>query len=306
MTTAVFSCMRNEGPFLLEWLAYHRVIGFDRILIATNACTDGSDDLCAALAQAGVLTHLPHSPAPGQSPQDSGMRAAFAHLADHPVDWLLHSDADEYLWLAEGHDLTTLIATAGNADVIALPWCAFGDNGHATWPGATLPFFTRRGPWPNPEHDKFKSLFRPAAFSHAHDHMPTGPRTATPRVVSTTGAPLDPAPFFSAKHHSRYRPLEISLAPGPARLNHYAIRSSDTFQARARRGDGQGKDGSKYRLGSRWHRIANRNEVEDRSILRLWPATLAELAHLRALPGIALAEAAIPPQAGPSIKEQDA
>ncbi|HRK43782.1 MAG TPA: glycosyltransferase family 2 protein, partial [Gemmobacter sp.] len=27
MTITVFTCMRNEGPFLLEWLAYHRLIG---------------------------------------------------------------------------------------------------------------------------------------------------------------------------------------------------------------------------------------------------------------------------------------
>ena len=30
------SAMRNEGPFILEWLAYHRVIGIGRIVVISN------------------------------------------------------------------------------------------------------------------------------------------------------------------------------------------------------------------------------------------------------------------------------
>ena len=293
MSSAVFACMRNEGPFLMEWVAYHRVIGFDRILVATNACTDGSDHLLSALMAAGALTHLPHSPAAGIAPQDSGMRAALAHLDKAPVDWLLHIDADEYLNLHAQTPLRDLLALGDTAHVIALPWRAFGDSGHARWPGATLPHFTRCEAAPNPETTKFKSLFRPAAFAHAHDHMPVSPRIAAPRVVAANGANLDPAPLMSRRHHSRYRPLAISLAPGLAVINHYAIRSTDTYRLRAQRGDGQGKDANeKYRIGGRWHRIANRNEAEDLSILRHWPATQAELARLRALPGVAAAETA--------------
>lgn len=284
--------MRDEGPFLLEWLAYHRQLGFGEIFIASNDCTDGSDDLLATLAQAGALTHLPHQPPKGISAQESGIAAAFAGFAETPPDWLLHIDADEFLWLDAGETLQSLIARAGAAHVIALPWAGFGDSGHGRWPGATLPHFTRRGSWPDPVHDKFKSFFRPAAFASAHDHMPTRPKVAAPQVVSASGAALDPAPLLSRRHHARYRPFELSLKPGPARINHYAIRSSDTFAARARRGDGQGKVTGKYRLGSRWHRIANRNEIEDTTMLAHWPATCAELTRLRALPGVLARETA--------------
>lgn len=293
MSAAVFACMRNEGPFLMEWVAYHRVIGFDRVLVTTNTCTDGSDVLLEALMAGGALTHLPHVPPRGTPPQDSGMRAALAHLRNGAPDWLLHIDADEFLNIHSDYTLPDLLALGAQAHVIALPWRAFDDSGHARWPGATLTQFTRCEAGPSPETTKFKSLFRPAAFAHAHDHMPLGPRLPAPRVVAANGADLDPAPLLSHRHHSRYRPLEISLAPGRAVINHYAIRSTDTYRLRAQRGDGQGKDATeKYRVGGRWHRIANRNEAEDRSILRHWPATQAELARLRALPGVADAEAA--------------
>ena len=42
---ALMSCMRNEGIHILEWLAYHRVIGFGPVVICSNDCADGSDRL---------------------------------------------------------------------------------------------------------------------------------------------------------------------------------------------------------------------------------------------------------------------
>ncbi len=35
--------MKNEGPYIVEWIAYHRAIGVDNFLIYTNGCEDGTD-----------------------------------------------------------------------------------------------------------------------------------------------------------------------------------------------------------------------------------------------------------------------
>ena len=37
--------MKDEGPFLLEWVAYHRLIGVNDILVFTNDCSDGTDQM---------------------------------------------------------------------------------------------------------------------------------------------------------------------------------------------------------------------------------------------------------------------
>ncbi|NJS38025.1 MAG: hypothetical protein HC783_02425 [Rhodobacteraceae bacterium] len=62
MTTpvALMSCIRNEGIHVVEWLAYHRVIGFGPIIICTNDCTDGTDHLLDALQAGGAVQHLPN------------------------------------------------------------------------------------------------------------------------------------------------------------------------------------------------------------------------------------------------------
>ena len=58
----LLSAMKNEGPDVLEWALYHRLIGFDHILVYTNGCKDGSDRLLDAIADLGWLTHRRHTP----------------------------------------------------------------------------------------------------------------------------------------------------------------------------------------------------------------------------------------------------
>ena len=37
MSFTLFSAMKNEAPFLLEWVAYHKAIGFDRLFFGYAA-----------------------------------------------------------------------------------------------------------------------------------------------------------------------------------------------------------------------------------------------------------------------------
>ena len=59
--------MKNEGPFILEWVAHNLAIGADVIAIFSNDCTDGSDALLDRLDEMGKLRHFDNSskkPAP--------------------------------------------------------------------------------------------------------------------------------------------------------------------------------------------------------------------------------------------------
>ncbi len=288
---ALVSCMRNEGIHSLEWLAYHRVIGFGPVVICTNDCDDASDTLLDLLAAEGEVTHLQNPLPPGTPPQAAGIARAMAYLAGTDAEWLAHLDSDEYLNIAPGAGpVQTLTARAQDAHTIALPWRMFGDSGHRDWPGETLQAFTACEPAPDAATVKFKSLFRFRAFASASDHMPTQPLIDAPLAVNAAGEPLSSAPLHGPPR-SRYQPVETALRGG-AVVNHYATRSTDVFLLKNDRGRGMGPPSDKYHLGSKWHRIANRNDVQDRSILARWPEVAAELARLRALPGVAQAEAA--------------
>ncbi len=291
--TALVSCMRNEGIFVLEWLAYHQCLGFDHIVVISNDCTDGSDQLLDRLAATGQLTHIRQTVPAGTPPQDSGMDLALDWATRHSITWLLHIDSDEFLNITAGTGhLPDLMENAQTADVVAIPWQLYGDAGLAEWtPGSSvLTSFTRAEAAPEPGVTKSKCLFRAASFDAATDHNPRAPRVSDPVVVNPDGAPLNPASLYQHRS-SRFRPRDLAATNSTARINHYAVKSRDLFLMKNDRGDGQGKTGeTKYHLGSNWHRSANKNDVEDRSILRHWPATQARLAALRADPATASAE----------------
>ncbi len=285
--------MRNEGIFILEWLAYHQTVGFGHITIISNDCTDGSDLLLDALAAEGHITHIRQTVPAGMPPQDSGMDLALAWARDSGITWLLHIDSDEFLNITAGSGhLPDLMANAAEADVVAIPWQLFGDAGLAEWtPGmAVLPSFTRAEAAPEPRVTKSKCLFRAASFAAATDHNPRQPLVDTPVVVNPDGTPLQAASLYQDRS-SRFRPHDLAAHNTTARINHYAVKSRDLFMMKNDRGDGQGKLGqTKYHLGSNWHRSANKNDTQDRSILRHWPDTQERLARLRAVPAIAAAE----------------
>ena len=110
MRAVLIACARDEGPFLAEWVAYHRAIGFTDILIYTNELQDGSGALLDAMAAIGVVEHIPNDISLRQSgvaPQRQALSAASAHPTYLKADWALYLDIDEFLNIRAGDGLLT-------------------------------------------------------------------------------------------------------------------------------------------------------------------------------------------------------
>ncbi len=54
--TAV-SMMKDEGPFVIEWVAHHLAVGFTDLVVYTNDCSDGTDDMLIRLEELGLAHH---------------------------------------------------------------------------------------------------------------------------------------------------------------------------------------------------------------------------------------------------------
>lgn len=131
MKITAVTTQKNEGAFLLEWIAYHKLIGFTDIVILSNDCEDGSDVMLDHLSKSGEITHV-HNDGPYD---DRGIQLAALKLADRQqavkeADCVMHLDIDEFLnvHVGEGH-VSDLIAALPEADAIALTWQMFGNNG---------------------------------------------------------------------------------------------------------------------------------------------------------------------------------
>lgn len=102
LKATVVASMRNEGPFILEWLAWYRMLGFSRALVVTNDCTDHSPALLDALEAKGLLAHLRVEIPPGEPITQRKLRAARRHRLVTKADWVFVCDVDEFLVIHYG------------------------------------------------------------------------------------------------------------------------------------------------------------------------------------------------------------
>ncbi|PIV73414.1 MAG: hypothetical protein COW55_13110 [Rhodobacteraceae bacterium CG17_big_fil_post_rev_8_21_14_2_50_65_11] len=280
----VLSCMRNEGMFLLEWVAYYRAIGFDKAVIVTNTCTDGTDLMLDRLDQMGYVRHLRNDWRGAGRPQMESLRIAREDVDDLiEAEWCLHVDSDEFLDVTcgDGH-VDDLLDLTPPTEAIAIAWRLFGNNGHAIWPGGLVTEnFTRARAEPAWNSCLHKSLFKARKFSAISIHMPKHPTHPKVRQHNTRGHAITTDSLFKPAHERHRKMDRAELTWDNAQINHYAIRSDDTFLMKNDRGAANTKGLGKYFMNSIFYLRCNRNDVEDASITRMIPRLREELAVLR-------------------------
>ena len=290
----LISGIKDEGPFILEWVAHHLVLGFDRICVASNDCSDGSDRLLDALAVAGHVEHLANQVPLGQIPQHAGYAAMRAHMGIDDTEWLAVLDADEFLNVHVGAGLVSdLTAAAGDADIISLHALCFAAKPQVNWhPGPICPAF----PWAlavgHKANRSLKSLTRgPARFSHIHNHSLVGfkGKPGDLRIMGGDGtghAPVKGVPLWQQLRNGDLRPGAHALA----QYNHYAVKTWDAFNLRRARGRGAVADGS-VRHTDAYFRDRNVPGVLDTSIARYQGAVAARMAAMLQDARVAAAQA---------------
>lgn len=277
--------VKNEGAFVIDWLAHHRAVGFTDFLVFSNDCTDGTDAMLDRLAAMGWLTHLRNDGPHRKGPQWAALKRAEAHPLRRQADWILVLDIDEYVNVHAGAGtLADLLAALPDATAIPLTWRLFGNAGIRDFTDRPVAAqFTRAAPvvmgWPW-RAALFKTLFRnDGTYARLGVHRPRQPdpaRLPAQRWFDGSGRELPPA-FHSGRIFSNYGQDNYGLA----QLNHYALGAMESYVLKADRGRAN-REASVFDL-SYW---VERNFCtdEDRSILRLEPAAARLRGELRADP----------------------
>lgn len=292
MRITAVTCVKNEGPFLLEWIAFNRVIGVSDHLFYSNDCSDGTDRLLDRLADHGVAVHLPN-PAQGRNYQMEALKDARRQTVVREADWLWVADVDEFLNIHVGDNtIPALITACGDPQAISVTFQFFANAGVETY--ADLPViaqFTRcHNPdlWCAESAIEVKTLVRkdfPLQYYGAHRPFfkTRLPEAKRPRWTDGSGRDV-PENFRLAANKRRLRKFPAQGARSFATLNHYALRSLDSYLVKNDRGD-VNRDNRDF--DDTYWRERNDDAHEDRSILRMLPRLEAQLAALKALPGIA-------------------
>ena len=122
--------VRNEGAFLIDWLAHHRATGFTDFLVFSNNCQDGTDLMLDRLQAMGWLTHVRNDAPHRNGPQWDALKRAETHPLKTSADWVLFLDIDEFVNVHAGdRSVPALLAALPDATAIPLTWRFFGNAG---------------------------------------------------------------------------------------------------------------------------------------------------------------------------------
>ncbi|MEX0278417.1 MAG: glycosyltransferase family 2 protein [Ruegeria sp.] len=239
MRALIVTTVRDEGSFFLEWLAYHKAIGFTDFLVFSNDCSDGTDRMLDRLQDLGQIVHKPNPKRGKKAVQWQALNRASKHRLFKQADWALATDIDEFLLIHVGQGkLKDLIATKPDATGFAIAWRLFGNSGQFHYEDRPITQqFLKAAPegmlWPW-RAIQFKSLFRcDGTYSRFGVHRPRDPDPA---------AQASSRWYDGSGHLLRSFPGPMTLIPGfhnqyrLAQINHYSLGSVESFLVKMARG----------------------------------------------------------------------
>lgn len=288
------TCMKDEGPFILEWLAFHKALGVTDFLVFTNHCTDGTDTLLAALDRANELRHMPNPALVADTTyfQPKALAYAAYHSTFKAADYLISMDVDEFLNIRIGEGrFADLLAALPDFDALSAPMVDFGSDGIEAYRDrwVTEQFTTHANLRPG----KWRARRGVKSIVHNGPHL-AKLRNHRPDLVSVKGtSPLwldgsgNPAPESLTGD-----PTENGYdARGRSDLvvfNHYPLRSLDSYLVKSHRGDVVIKD---KQLGKSYWRRRNLNVSSELPLGSVRSAAQEEWQRLREIPGVLEAHA---------------
>lgn len=276
--------VRNEAPYLLEWLAHHKAVGFTDFLVLSNDCDDGTDTMLDRLQELGHITHMRNDgPYDKGGIQFTGLKKADKLPIVKNAGWILALDIDEFVNIHVGdHTLPALLDALPEATAITLTWRLFGSSDIVRFEDAPVTRqFTNAAPvvmhWPW-RSAMFKTLYKNnGLYGKLGVHRPRQPdkdNLADARWFDGEGRELDEQ-FKTRRIFSNYGRSNYGLV----QLNHYAVGSMENFVVKAARGRAVH---SEHMLDVDYWVERNYNTDEDTSILALDAPYQRELAKLRA------------------------
>ncbi len=230
---AVVATARNEGIYLLEWIAHHRCLGARAIYVYSNDNQDGSDVLLGALADAGIITWISSRLGGGLvSPQFKAYGHALGCMPDLlGYEWVLLIDIDEFLMLDRarfaGLEAFGAWHRRRGADTVAINWQFMAsEEGHDP---CTVPLTRRNTRVLGKQHvgegvRLVKSMSRPNRVAHSEAHVPFADERSHLAADHAGGGVHswhNPPPGFAP-----FPKFSDRIITGPAVINHYFFKSA--------------------------------------------------------------------------------
>lgn len=257
----IATCIKNEGPFILEWLAWNKAIGVQDIVVFSNDCSDGSDLLLDRLHEIGEVIHLPNPAFLSGSFafQPKALKYAQSLPEFRNADYFLSIDVDEFLNIRVGDGtISALIMAAGEFDALSISELNHGSNSREHfepgWVMDQFPAHQSEYPMPRKAHRGIKTLTKiDEKLKEIRNHRPDFVVESQNGIIWRDGSGV-PTTFFTDEPSNNG--IDCRGRYNLASLEHFALRSLDDYLAKMYRGDVVRKNQT---VGPRYWRLRNGN-----------------------------------------------
>lgn len=249
----ICAIFRDEAPFLLEWIAYHMLIGVQHFVLYDNMSKDGGAALIRNSRFADHVTLI-------DWPDDPGQITAYRDFRIHHAsrfDWVAFIDLDEFLLPLNTDSLADVLARPIYAgySAIQMNWLVFGPSGHARRPrGLVIENYTCRVEFAHQMNAHVKSIVRCADLFEIFD---------TPHIFYTTATQCNVAGKLVNLQALAEEPCFETIV-----INHYFTRSAQDWDIKLRRGRADTNDPALHYGREVFDVLAHDATVEDRRITR--------------------------------------
>ena len=242
---AVVAIMKNEAPYVKEWLDYHLAAGVEHFYIYDNESPDNLKEVLQPYIDAGIVTYKFY---PGTGRQIEAYTDAFKSYRFF-CRYMTFIDADEFIFPQSNQSIVEVVdeifADKPNAGGLEINWMMYGSNNLETadYSKCVLERFTRRA-------NQIKSNVVKTVVN--------------PRVID----------YIKSPHFVEYfdgSALISEIKLGETRkiiINHYRLKSREEFAAKNNNFVGDVAYSDKNYYSSYRFTHEENNEVFDDSILK--------------------------------------
>jgi len=222
--------IKDEAPYILEWIAYHMVLGVDRFIIVDNNSSDGTKEILFKLQNEGLINLIHFNGYKDKAPQLLAYTEVLKNTTG--IDWLGFIDTDEFISINSDLSLKKLLLDIFKNEkigAIALNWAIFGsslllekENGLVT-----ERFKYRAFQKFNSNHH-FKSILQINSVSSVGGTPHKFQLKNDKKYVHSDGSVL-----IDNQTHGEGLSDKVILTP--IKLNHYMLKSKFEFDLRAKK-----------------------------------------------------------------------
>jgi hypothetical protein len=229
---AICAIVKNEHDYLLEWIAYHRVVGVDHFLIYNNSSDDddGTTDLLNKLHRIRAIELVPWpDQANWRLPGGVHLRPQVPAYYDgverlrNEAEWIAFVDVDEFILPLQREDLPSTLEFYQQFGGVGANWRMFGTSRETI--KKNIPVcqrFTMASLPENIVNQHVKCITRPALIREVGVHRPF---LKSGLLVDEHGREIT--------HSSGFRyPVSYDIL----RINHYYTKSREEWLAKVARG----------------------------------------------------------------------